>query len=183
LTVPLILTYSPFTIIRLYRRRSVYTLVKPTAKESRLWPCMMGCIVIYQMGHNFFNEPALFIYMKEPEVFTAVTMKNAVFWDVAPYRSCVNRRFGRMYRLHLQGRNIRLRGTSVSHLLTRSPRRHILEYGILQELCRLKQNVLQTLVRPDYTTSNFKRPVILIFTSVLSNIIFIHSKIIGEECN
>jgi hypothetical protein len=28
------------------------------------------------------------------EVFTAVTMKNAVFWDVALCRSCVNRRFG-----------------------------------------------------------------------------------------
>jgi hypothetical protein len=27
------------------------------------------------------------------EVFTAVTMKSAVFWDVAPCRSCVNRRF------------------------------------------------------------------------------------------
>jgi hypothetical protein len=31
-------------------------------------------------------------------------MKNAVCWDVAPCRSCVNRRFGRTYRLHLQGR-------------------------------------------------------------------------------
>jgi hypothetical protein len=30
------------------------------------------------------------------------TMKNAVFWDVAPYRYFVNRRFGGMYRLHLQ---------------------------------------------------------------------------------
>jgi hypothetical protein len=28
------------------------------------------------------------------EVFTAVTMKNAVFWDVASCRSCVTRRFG-----------------------------------------------------------------------------------------
>jgi hypothetical protein len=28
------------------------------------------------------------------EVFTAVTMKKAVFWDLAPYRYCVNRRFG-----------------------------------------------------------------------------------------
>jgi hypothetical protein len=36
------------------------------------------------------------------EVFTAVSMKNAVFWDVAPCRSCVNRRFGGTYRLHLQ---------------------------------------------------------------------------------
>jgi hypothetical protein len=28
------------------------------------------------------------------EVFKEVTMKNAVFWDVAPCRYCVNRRFG-----------------------------------------------------------------------------------------
>jgi hypothetical protein len=28
------------------------------------------------------------------EVFTAVTMKNAVFWDVAPCSSCMNRGFG-----------------------------------------------------------------------------------------
>jgi hypothetical protein len=28
------------------------------------------------------------------EVFTAVTMKNGVFWDVMPCGSCKNRRFG-----------------------------------------------------------------------------------------
>jgi hypothetical protein len=33
------------------------------------------------------------------EAFTAVTMKNAVFWNVAPCCSCVNRRFGGTYRL------------------------------------------------------------------------------------
>jgi hypothetical protein len=32
------------------------------------------------------------------EVFTAVTLKKAVFWDVAPCRSGVNRRFGETYR-------------------------------------------------------------------------------------
>jgi hypothetical protein len=37
------------------------------------------------------------------EVFTEVTMKNAVFWDVAPCRCYFNRRFGGTYRLHLQG--------------------------------------------------------------------------------
>jgi hypothetical protein len=37
------------------------------------------------------------------EVFTAVIMKNAVFWDVAPCRYFVNRRFGGTYHLHLQG--------------------------------------------------------------------------------
>jgi hypothetical protein len=43
-------------------------------------------------------------YIVRFEVFTVVTMKKAVFWDVAPCRSCVNRRFRGMYRLHLQGR-------------------------------------------------------------------------------
>jgi hypothetical protein len=28
---------------------------------------------------------------------------NPVLWDVAPCRSCMNRRFGGTYRLHLQG--------------------------------------------------------------------------------
>jgi hypothetical protein len=35
------------------------------------------------------------------EIFTSMTMKYAVFWDVAQCRSCVNRRFGGTYRLHL----------------------------------------------------------------------------------
>jgi hypothetical protein len=43
-----------------------------------------------------------------------VTTKYTVFWDVAPCRSCVNRRLRAKYRLHLQGRKIRERGTSVS---------------------------------------------------------------------
>jgi hypothetical protein len=51
------------------------------------------------------------------EVFTAVTMKNAVFWDVAPCRYCVNRHFGGTYRLHLQGRKICEQGTRVSRWL------------------------------------------------------------------
>jgi hypothetical protein len=50
------------------------------------------------------------------EVLTAVTMKNAVFWDMAPCGSCVNRRFV---------------GTSV---YTISTRRHIPEDGILHVL-------------------------------------------------
>jgi hypothetical protein len=42
-----------------------------------------------------------------------VTMNSVVFLDLAPCRTCVNRRFGGMYRLHLQGRKIRERGTSL----------------------------------------------------------------------
>jgi hypothetical protein len=44
-------------------------------------------------------------------------MKNVVFWDVALSNSFVNRRFGGTYSLHLQGRKIRERGTSVSRWL------------------------------------------------------------------
>jgi hypothetical protein len=85
------------------------------------------------------------------EVFTAVTMKNAVFSDVAPRRSCVNRRFRGTYRLHLQGRKIceppahagssltdfsilmieAIRSSETS-VHTRSTWRHIPEDGIFQ---------------------------------------------------
>jgi hypothetical protein len=41
-------------------------------------------------------------------------MKKAVFWDVAPCRSYVNRSFGGTYLLHLQGRKIHEGGTRVS---------------------------------------------------------------------
>jgi hypothetical protein len=37
------------------------------------------------------------------EVFTAVTIKEVVFWDEALCRCWVNRRFGRAYSLHFQG--------------------------------------------------------------------------------
>jgi hypothetical protein len=40
-----------------------------------------------------------------------------LFWDVAPCRSCMNRRFAGKYCLHLQRRKIRERGTSVSRWL------------------------------------------------------------------
>jgi hypothetical protein len=48
-------------------------------------------------------------------------VKNAVFWDVAPRISCMNRRFGGTYRLHLQGRKFCERGTSVKQVAAASP--------------------------------------------------------------
>jgi hypothetical protein len=48
---------------------------------------------------------------------TIPPLKNAVFWDVALCRSLLNRRFGGTYRLHLQGRKIRERGTTASRWL------------------------------------------------------------------
>jgi hypothetical protein len=39
------------------------------------------------------------------EVFTVVTMKNVVVWDVSPCGSCMKQHFGGLYRIHLQGEN------------------------------------------------------------------------------
>jgi hypothetical protein len=66
-----------------------------------------------------FNFVDLIIIVRS-EVFMAMTTKNAFFWDVAQCRSCMNRHFGGTYRLHLQGRKIHERGTSVGRWLQSS---------------------------------------------------------------
>jgi hypothetical protein len=95
------------------------------------------------------------------EVFTAVTLKNAVFWDVTPCGSCNNRRFERNYWLHQQsaknqqGRNnviinllvttnvvtsslifytlmMETISSSETSVIAIATRRHIQEDGILQ---------------------------------------------------
>jgi hypothetical protein len=58
-------------------------------------------------------------------------MNNAVFWDLAPCRSCVYRSFGGTHYLHLQGRKMEAICSSETSFHTRSPRRHIPEDGIL----------------------------------------------------
>jgi hypothetical protein len=86
-------------------------------------------------------------------------LKNPVSWDMAPCRSCVKRRFGEKYRLHLYCRKIPERGTNLqppahvsssladfstlqmeairsaeTSVYTISSRRQIPEDGILQQV-------------------------------------------------
>jgi hypothetical protein len=66
-----------------------------------------------------------------------VTMKNVVFWDVAPCRYFVNRRFGGTYRLHLQDiRNPRTMNQR-EQLLARNQTQAVQPVAILIELSRL----------------------------------------------
>jgi hypothetical protein len=58
---------------------------------------------LFGHGSECCFQKKIYIFVRF-EVFTAITMKNTVFWDVAPCRYFVNRRFGGTYRLHLQGR-------------------------------------------------------------------------------
>jgi hypothetical protein len=96
-------------------------------------------------------------------------LKNAVFWDVTPYDSCKNRRFGGMYRLHLQGEKKHLLVTvivatsslifvtlmmdairsSETSVITRATRRNIPEDGILHSHCR--ENLKSYISLTDWT--------------------------------
>jgi hypothetical protein len=71
------------------------------------------------------------------EVFAAVSMKNAVLWNVAPCGFIINRRFGGTCRFHLQSSKVTHEGKSGWQrppkrlfIYTKSTRRHILEDDI-----------------------------------------------------
>jgi hypothetical protein len=67
-----------------------------------------SCFLIYTFKHLMITKLAKKCGEKGFEVFPAMTtrMKNAIFQDVAPCRSCVNWHFRGTYRLHLKGRKI-----------------------------------------------------------------------------
>jgi hypothetical protein len=59
------------------------------------------------------QNPAGYYYVRF-EVFTEMTMENAVFWDVTPCGYCKNRRFRGMCRFHHQGEKIQQARNNVS---------------------------------------------------------------------
>jgi hypothetical protein len=50
------------------------------------------------------------------EVLKAVVMKIAIFWNIAPFSPHVNRRFGGMNHVHLQGKESAEQETSVQQV-------------------------------------------------------------------
>jgi hypothetical protein len=77
-----------------------YTIIKTLSKK--ICYIQLHVVNIPNFKHKF-QIYKLLLKRVRFKVFTAVTMKNTVFWDVAPCRYRVNRRFGETYRLHLQG--------------------------------------------------------------------------------
>jgi hypothetical protein len=45
-------------------------------------------------GLRKITKTSVKVFLVRFEVFTAVTVNNGVFWDVTPFGSCKNRRFG-----------------------------------------------------------------------------------------
>jgi hypothetical protein len=85
---------------------------------------LRNCGLMYEINKclSLLHQHAFCIRLGFPCNVRKLYLENAIFWDVASCRSCVNRRFGGTYRLHLQGRKICERGTSVSRWLqTESP--------------------------------------------------------------
>jgi hypothetical protein len=97
---------------RCFTRYRIYVTNCTFKKRADIWETVLG--EYNQTLRKINSENVNFVRF---EVFTAVTMKNAVFLDVVRCSSCVNERFGGTYRLHLQGRKIRVRATSVSRWL------------------------------------------------------------------
>jgi hypothetical protein len=64
--------------------------MSPVSKAPRQFPFLLPIQIMYIIGINI-------LYHVRFQVFTAVTTKNAVFWDVARCRHYVNRRFGGTY--------------------------------------------------------------------------------------
>jgi hypothetical protein len=99
----------------MFYRILLFSLQMETDRKQLSTPCL------FCWRHSFYQKylntsNAHYNQLKELrfEVVMAVTMKNAVFWDVKPYGSCKDRRFGETYRIHHQGEKNQRTSNNVS---------------------------------------------------------------------
>jgi hypothetical protein len=87
---------SCWTSVQLYRcnRQIDFHAIVATAETVvGIWPCELTHRESIQIWLYWFRCLEFSFFFVRFEVFTAVTMKNCVFWDVTPCGSCTNRRF------------------------------------------------------------------------------------------
>jgi hypothetical protein len=89
-----------------YTQRTIVTFVSTIKTNKTMAKCVnvikssrinteiySGDISVSDYASPFFTSKFFLVNVRF-EVFTAVTMKNDVFWDITPCGSCKNRRFG-----------------------------------------------------------------------------------------
>jgi hypothetical protein len=65
-------------------------VVLPQILAASMFVLLVHCALFTAVSTEIYN----FILYVRFEVFMAVTMKNAIFWDVTPCGYCKSRRFG-----------------------------------------------------------------------------------------
>jgi hypothetical protein len=75
-----------------------------TQQQGQFWKELAEFYDMAALYLKFWSDVRVSIFfLVRVEVFTAVTTKNGVFWDVTPCGSCKKRRFGGTRRLLHQG--------------------------------------------------------------------------------
>jgi hypothetical protein len=121
---------TPYSLVEYYQRYACIFMGKRTSWNTRTEKIkieeMSSTLIVggkrFLLLDNVPLDRVAWHTMNDPDVIGSRTrtcwcLKNTVFWDVSPCRSCVNRPFVVTYRLHLQGIKIREGWTSVSRWL------------------------------------------------------------------
>jgi hypothetical protein len=112
----------------------------------------IGCGIRDPVSNTLFIYLFIYLFVRF-EVFTEVTIKNGIFWNVTPCASCKNRRFGGTQRLHHQGDKNRRTRNNVSRncrlLVTANvvPSSPILITLMMEELSSSEMSVLTRATR------------------------------------
>jgi hypothetical protein len=91
-----------------------------------------------------------FVPLAKSEIFTTMTMKNAVFWELTPCDSCKNRRFGGTH-LHYQvGKNLQVKNKITNNVVfLRSVLRLLVTVNVFPSLLILLSLMMEEIYSPE----------------------------------